>query len=357
MYNRKSLAAALLLAGAAGAGIVIACGPEFPPQLLDDRAGTLQGTPANSFAYEAARLAPATDALRASESALLPDGTYRSDAMPEDFDPALSPAQRDQIRAMRAQPDGDQAYAAGAGLPEAVRLYVAAAVDYRTAPQGQGDMRRDRARKRLLSILVLPPAQAATRSVWAAYLLAEMGDAEAAYDPPDEHSHEASHDADAWRTHDAEAYARVRALALRGDADPLGLAVASYGQQARLYLTGAQGPCTYDDLVNATACMDAIPPADLKLAVHLYADQAARGSVSGGASLRLLANWALTAPGRAARLIDDPISQRLLVAYGLARVGDIVDGNPDSANDVWATFDATGRLGLADAATLSLIHI
>lgn len=351
MYNRKSLVAALLLACAAGAGIVIACGPEFPPQLLDDRAGTLQGTPANSFAYEAARLAPATDALRASESALLPDGTYRSDAMPEDYDPALSAAQRDQIRAMRAKPDGDQAYAAGAGLPEAVRLYVAAAVDYRTAPQGQGDERRDRARKRLLSILELPAEQAATRSVWAAYLLAEMGDVEAAYAPLDEHSHEASHDADAWRTHDADAYARVRTLALRGDADPLGLAVASYGQQARLYLTGAQGPCVYEDGAPATECTDAIAPADLKQAIHLYADQAARGSVSGRESLRILAQWGLSSPARASLLIDDPISQRLLVAYGLARVGDIVDGNPDSANDLWATFDATGRLALADAAT------
>ena len=351
MYNRKSLAAALLLACAAGAGIVIACGPEFPPQLLDDRASTLQGTPANSFAYEAARLVPATDALRASESSLLPDGTYRSDAMPEDFDPALSAAQRDQIRAMRAQADGDQAYAAGKGLPEAVRLYAAAAVDYRTAPQARLEAGWERARKRLLSILVLPPDQAATRSVWAAYLLAEMGDAETAYSAPDEHSHDDSHDADVWRSRDAAAYARVRELALRGDADPLGLAVASYGQQARLYLTGAQGLCSYDDLINATACMDAVPAADLKQALHLYADQAARHSVSGRQSLRLLAEWALGTPARAARLVDDPIGQRLLVAYGLARVGDIVDGNPDSANDIWATFDATGRLGLADAST------
>lgn len=350
MYNRKSLAAALLLACAAGAGIVIACGPEFPPQLLDDRAGTLQGTPANSFAYEAARLTPATDALRANESPLLPDGSYRSDAMPEDFDPTLSPAQRNQIRAMRAKADGDLAYAAGEGLPEAVRLYVAAAVDYRTAPQAQADTRWERARKRLLSILVLPPDQAKTRSVWAAYLLAEMGDSDSAYDAPDEHSHDGSHDADAWRARDAQAYARVRELALRGDADPLGLAVASYGQQARLYLAGAQGPCSYDDLINATACMDAIAAADLKQALHLYADQAARSSVSGRQSLRLLAEWALSAPARAAKLIDDPVGQRLLVAYGLARVGDIVDGNPDSANDVWATFEATGRLALADAA-------
>ena len=135
MYNRKSLAAALVLACAAGAGIVIACGPDFPPQLLDDRAGTLQGTPANSFAYEAARLMPATDTLRANESPLLPDGSYRSDAIPEAFDTALTPAQREQARTMRARPVGDQANAAGAGLPEAARLYAAAAVDYRSAAQ------------------------------------------------------------------------------------------------------------------------------------------------------------------------------------------------------------------------------
>nr|WP_313037532.1 hypothetical protein [Achromobacter ruhlandii] len=156
MYNRKSLVAALVLACAAGAGIVIACGPDFPPQLLDDRAGTLQGTPANSFAYEAARLLPATDALRANESPLLPDGTYRSDAIPEAFDATLTPAQREQARAMRARPDGDQAYAAGDGLPEAARLYAAAAVDYRSAAQAPDEPRLERARQRLLAILALP---------------------------------------------------------------------------------------------------------------------------------------------------------------------------------------------------------
>lgn len=334
MYNRKSLAAALVLACAAGAGIVIACGPDFPPQLLDDRAGTLQGTPANSFAYEAARLMPATDALRANESPLLPDGSYRSDAIPEAYDTTLTPAQLQQLREMRARHDGDQAYAAGDGLPEAARLYAAAAVDYRSAAQAPDEARWERARQRLLAILALPPEQAAPRLVWAAYLLAEIGDTGNGQ-PPDA---------------TMQAYARVRELARQGAPDPLGLAVASYGQQARLALSGRLGQCAYQDLFNDSPCMDAIAPAGLQQAVHLYAAQAARDSISGRESLRLLADWALASPTRAIRLINDPVSQRLLVAYGLARIGDIVDGKPDSARDPFANFETTGRLSLADAA-------
>ena len=49
-------------------------------------------------------------------------------------------------------------------------------------------------------------------------------------------------------------------------------------------------------------------------------------------------------------MIDDPVSQGLLVSYALARLGDIVDGQPDSAFDAYANFDATGQPGLADSA-------
>ncbi|WZB62285.1 hypothetical protein WJ970_00600 [Achromobacter xylosoxidans] len=128
------------------------------------------------------------------------------------------------------------------------------------------------------------------------------------------------------------------------------MAVASYGQQARLLLTGAQGECSYIDLLNDTPCMDAIPRGALKQAIRLYAEQAARGSSSGHASLRLLASWALGKPERARALIDDPVAQGLLVSYALARLGDIVDGQPDSAFDAYANFDATGQPGLADSA-------
>jgi hypothetical protein len=39
----------------------------FPLQLLDDRAGTLSNTPANSFAWEAAHLVTPADKLQADE--------------------------------------------------------------------------------------------------------------------------------------------------------------------------------------------------------------------------------------------------------------------------------------------------
>ena len=101
MSNPKKLAKALLFAGLIGAGVVIACGPDFPAQLLDDRGGTLHATPSNSFRYEAARLTPATDALRARDT----DPYYQPPQayIPEDDDPELDTTQRNAIRKMRAQ--------------------------------------------------------------------------------------------------------------------------------------------------------------------------------------------------------------------------------------------------------------
>jgi len=63
--NTKHLRIAVALAIPFSAAVVIACGPDFPLQVLDDRAGTLKATPANSFAYEAAHLVKPGDALLA----------------------------------------------------------------------------------------------------------------------------------------------------------------------------------------------------------------------------------------------------------------------------------------------------
>ena len=147
------------------------------PQLLDDRGGTLHATPSNSFRYEAARLTPATDALRARDT----DPYYQPPQayIPEDDDPELDATQRNAIRKMRAQADGDAAYAAGASVPEAARLYAAGAVDYLLAqrePGGLGEQRLARAQRRFQAILALPAAQSVARSVWASYMLADIGD-------------------------------------------------------------------------------------------------------------------------------------------------------------------------------------
>lgn len=338
MFNRKPIALALTLA-AAGTTLVIACGPDFPAQLLDDRQATLYSTPANSFAYEATHLLPSTVGVKA-------DGPYwrAQDAqpdidIPEDYDPTLSVKAREQIRAIRKLTDGDLAYAAGSSLDEATRLYTAGAVDYRGATEKDSDTLLDRAIQRFQAVLNLPGREGDPRAIWAAYMLAEIGGAPAEHDT-----------ADTIRQRAAKAYQAVRERAAKGGNDEQGLAVASLGQEARLYLTGESGPCAYEDFMNGTACASSIPTADLKQAIHLYAQQAASGSSSGVASLRLLADWALSDRARAQQLIDDPVAQRLLVAYALARIGDIVDGNPDSAYDYDANFSASGQRGLADNA-------
>jgi hypothetical protein len=46
----------------------MACGPDFPWQLLSNRTTTLKNTPANSFAFDAARLVVPTDTLQAIET-------------------------------------------------------------------------------------------------------------------------------------------------------------------------------------------------------------------------------------------------------------------------------------------------
>src|SRR6266851_6776337 len=68
MYGRRLAIAIVLFA--LSVPFALACGPDFPWQLLSNRAGTLRATPKNSFAFEAAHLvAPPKDKLKAVEDA------------------------------------------------------------------------------------------------------------------------------------------------------------------------------------------------------------------------------------------------------------------------------------------------
>ena len=332
----RHLRIAVALALPLGAAVVIACGPDFPLQVLDDRAGTLKATPANSFAYEAshlAQMAPGSDKLQANENENAyapPDKLTAADAVDATF---MTPAQRAQLKAVRALKDGDAAYAQGADLPPAVRLYAAGAVDYLAA----GDAGA-RAQKRFQAVLDLSRADGDKRAVWAAYMLGQSH-AGAMFGAGSKPAEE--------RTKATQAYALARTRAAAGALDPNGLAVASYGEQARVFLANGAALCGYTDFVNTTPCADGVPAADLKQAIHLYAEQAAHNSDSGVQSLRSIAAWALSDPERAQKLIDDPLSQRLLVSYALARVGDVSGDNTSQP----AEYNSYGDgYGYADAA-------
>ena len=392
MLNRKYLALGGGVALLAGAVIVHACGPFFPLQLLDNRAGTLSGTPNNSFAYEASHLVTPGDHLQAPEAASVPAGQ-------QPVDPAkavlagLSPEQVATLAAMAKAADGDAAYAMGAGVPEAQRLYAAADVDFAHAlaactstaseatsdapalganasaanaaasssppatsaasttatPQSTCASRESllsRAATRLDAILALPASTGAPRAVSAATELAAIAQARA--------DNCTGGAACAARTAALPAaYAKPRTLAANGAPDPEGLAVASFGDEALTFLHNKESgkQCDYRSFLNSTPCATAIAPVNLKRAINLYAQQAARGGNSGLQSMRFIAVWTLADKARVASLIDDPVAQRLLVAYALAREGDIVKDQPASAFEYYGGYDNSyGPTGYADAA-------
>ncbi|PYD75613.1 hypothetical protein [Novacetimonas pomaceti] len=332
---------ALPVLAAAGMAVVHACGPAFPTQLLDDRAHTLRTLPAGSFGYEASRLLPPdnprrdTDPSPADAAAITPDPAP-GDASPQDDGLGNTPAGRLYARGAAAY----RAARAATSAPAAPSAAAPGTAAPGTADSGTGeDAAGDAGAQAFAAVLALPPAQAAPRAVKAAFMLGKIHAQRGLSLPPD-----------GWpRERDAAIamFTRVRALAAQGDPDPDGLALASWGEQARLFTR----PLAWRDFDRDDLPTAAIAPADLLQAIHLYARQAAEASVTeagstGVDSLRLIARWALRDPGRVAMLVDDPLARRLMVAYALA-LGD-EDGGGGNGGDNGAE-DGAGNGGAATA--------
>lgn len=331
MMKHNALAAGLALA-AIGA-VAWACGPDFPTQLLDDRAGTLKAAPQNTFDFEAQHLLPSSDALEAVETPRWGDAPERPD---------LSAELAARVKTAMGAATGSAAYAAADGLPEDVRRYVAGAVDYRRAtadcpPAAESDTGEaterpvcttfdasalDAAQASFEQVLALPVEQAKARGAWAAYMLGEvqaLRAAKAAGTPAFAASRDAA----------AKAFQLTRARVLAGASDAQGLGVASFGEEARLSLFVDKTLCGWAAFTRNDECASEVTPADLKHAIALYAAQAGHGSGQAVDSLAAIAAAVLSNDGQAAAIIDGPVSQRLLVAYALARVApQTSDGKP-----------------------------
>lgn len=339
MHTRQWIAAGLF-AGIAAA-TVWACGPDFPSQLLDHRESTLKATPQNSFSFEATHLLPATDKL--------PDEAPADAPKPDDVaavakSMGLSAEQWQQVESLRQLQSGAEVYEKSKGLPEGLRLYAAGAADFEIAqgacegdgaageeaPAAAGHCQvstgpaMDHAVASFEKVLALPPEQARLRSVWASYMLGRIH-AERARDQ--------AGDAAAFKRESeaaAKAFQQARTRALDGGSDTQGLALSSFGEEARLHLYVDGKPCGWNEISGPdNDCGLRLAPDDLKRAITLYAAQAGHGSGSAVSSLSILANTALRTDEVAAALIDHPVSQRLLVAYALARVDDVVSAAAD----------------------------
>jgi len=313
-----------------GASVALACGISFPWQLLNNRAETLAWMPVNnSFASEAIHVAaPPKDNLSTVELQSWSDTDSHNQALAEEVAQAeegsLPPDQLAVVQQMRAESSGDEAFKKGALLPASIRLYTAGAVDFHNEKQAQ-------AIARFKAVLHLPADARRDRAVWAAFMLGRL------------YGHAGNMSAA------SKAFALTRALALKGTPDPLGLAVASYGEEARFHLARAQS-CETDKKMSQKQWQRC--GREFAAAVTLYAEQAVRGSTSGVGSLRDVAGDLFSDPDALAASISDPMVQRLLIAYAITN---LPSDNSSLASRVVSATEKRGLRNLPEADKLAAL--
>ncbi|HEY4166699.1 MAG TPA: hypothetical protein VGM96_07975 [Reyranella sp.] len=310
------------LVAAAGIGGALACGPDFPWQLLDDRSATLLDAPTGlSF-------------LSQLKAFVTPQGTLKVVEHDDDDDRKLEPlkveqdeaasdvwgalvkrplSQKDylvQVSAARRAQTAEKALLAGEDLPAAVREYIAGAVAYNNGEA-------EEALTHFKAIDALPAGQRRLREVASAYMQAR--------------AYQLLENFAAART----AFQATRERALAGAPDPMGLGVASLGDEARL-----------DLIASGLVKVDGFTPSDedranagalIARAVRLYAEQAARGSAMARLSLRETASLLADNEALLRKAIGDETVRRLLVAYCIANDGqsdfdDAINGSRDEAS-------------------------
>ena len=285
-YRRHLLAIAPLAALCCAAAWVEACGPDWL-QLLPQRQRELRESIPLVLTEELKAItlpSPLDDATRKALAADAPKQAY------EEFDPVRTPqrwlkAQQAGLSAADAQvfakareaKNGDGAEATAAQLAPAWRLYAAAAADVRMGYP-------DPARQRFEKLLALPADQARPMAVWAAYSLGRL-----------------LRDSDNAAA--AQAFVSARRWRANGAPDPLGLAVDSLGEEARLSAPVDTSGQSQFDQVDAPAFVATL---------RLYFEQSRLGSLSGTNSLRQLRNEMVT-PERLQRLLSEDWGQALLV--------------------------------------------
>ncbi|PVZ61670.1 hypothetical protein C9422_04360 [Pseudomonas sp. B1(2018)] len=265
-------------------GSALACGPDFPMRLLDNRGQSLTELPEGNFSFEISRLGHAISGLKnvtaGADYGDQPDAV----ALRQQAEQAgLSAEQQVLVKHLRGLTNAHQVETEGAQLPPELRWYLAGAVAF-----GAGD--NALAAGYFKKVLALPTEQRASRSTWAAYslgraLFAMSAEADAAPDLLEQ---------------SAKAFEQTRQLSIDGFSDPLELGVASLGEEARVVRTGG----------------------DWNRAIELYATQNLHGSAVGYTSLKLLMADLMTLPDdQVAELLKGQPVQQLVTASLISRLG------------------------------------
>ncbi|RON35368.1 hypothetical protein [Pseudomonas brassicacearum] len=265
-------------------GSALACGPDFPMRLLDNRGQSLAELPEGNFRFEISRLGHAVAGLKnVTETAYNMDAPDYAEQRDQAEQSGLTAEQQTLVKQLRSLTDAHEVESQGASLPAELKLYLAGAVAFNAGDHGL-------AAEYFQKVLALPADQRALRSTWAAYslgraLFAMSSEADAGPD---------------LLAQSRKAFEQTRQLSIDGFSDPLELGVASLGEEARVARTAG----------------------DWNRAIELYATQNLQGSAVGYTSLKLLvADLAAMPDDQLAVLLKGKPVQQLVTASLISRLG------------------------------------
>ena len=325
MFTRKWPRHLLCLSLCLPLGPALACGPDFPMRLLDNRAQTLAELPEGSFRFEVSRLGQAIAGLKpATEATRNPD--YNYDDLPSYVEQrnqaeqiGLTPPQQAVVERLRALTDIDQVAAEAANLPDELRLYALGATAFNVGEH-------QRAVEAFQQLLALPADQRRLRSTWAAYSLGRALFAVS--------TEAGSGDPVALQDQARAAFRQAREMSITGFSDPLELGIASLGEEARVAYTAD----------------------DWESAIGLYAIQNLQGSPVGYSSLLQLAQGlSVESDERLSELLKTQAVQRLVTAYLLSRVGWWDGEEPSGEKRLVKLLQTNARDNLDDADRLAAV--
>ncbi|UVM38831.1 hypothetical protein LOY28_29730 [Pseudomonas sp. B21-017] len=324
MFTRNWPRHVLCLSLSLPLGSALACGPDFPMRLLDNRGQSLAELPEGNFNLEISRLGHAIAGLKNVTAATnipgdgygdAPDYTHQRDTAEQ---AGLTPEQQALVKQLRSLSDARQVEEQGANLPPEHRLYLAGAVAFNAGDHG---LAADYFQK----VLALPAEQRPLRSTWAAY---SLGRALFAM------SSEAGSTSDLL-AQSRKAFEQTRQLSIDGFSDPLELGVASLGEEARVARTAG----------------------DWDNAIQLYATQNLHGSAVGYTSLKLLmADLAAMPDEQLAGLLKGKAVQQLVTASLISRLGWSFGDQPPNEQKLIKLLQSSTRGSLDNADRLAAMN-
>jgi len=300
-------------------GSALACGPDFPMRLLDNRGQSLAELPEGNFSFEISRLGHAINGLKNVTANVDYSDEPDAVALRDQAEQAgLSAEQQVLVKHLRSLTDAHQVETEGAQLPPELRLYLAGAVAF-----GAGDPAL--AAGYFKKVLALPAEQRASRSTWAAYSLGRALFAMSAE----------ANAAPGLLEQSAKAFEQTRQLSIDGFSDPLELGVASLGEEARVVRTTG----------------------DWNRAIELYATQNLHGSAVGYTSLKLLMADLMTLPeDQVAELLKGQLVQQLVTASLISRLGWSFGDQPPNEQKMIKLLQNSTRGSLENADRLAAMN-